>query len=91
MIIVAVIAFILIHNNEWAKSDAAALDCPQIWLKAIVELAELFGHNTLTHTNVGRLTPMKEYMYVYTRSQRSATYAVKEYRAFVGCETNGKC
>lgn len=51
MIIVAVIAFILIHNNEWAKSDAAALDCPQIWLKAIVELAELFGHNTLTHTN----------------------------------------
>lgn len=73
MIIVAVIAFILIHNNEWAKSDAAALDCPQIWLKAIVELAELFGYNTLTHTNSGRLTPMKEYMYIHVHRDRLPT------------------
>lgn len=77
--IIAVIAFIWIHNNEWANSDVAALDCPQIWPKAIAELAELFGH-----TNWGRLTtPMKEYMYVYRRSQRSATYAVKEYRVLL--------
>lgn len=73
MIIVAVIAFILIHNNEWAKSDAAALDCPQIWLKAIAELAELFGHNTLTHTNTDRLTSMKEYMYIHVHRDRLPT------------------
>lgn len=42
--IITVIAFIWIQNNEWAMSDAAALDCPQIWLKAIAELSELFGH-----------------------------------------------
>lgn len=55
--IIAVIAFIWIHNNEWAMSDTAALDCPQFWLKAIAKLAELFGH-TLSHTITGRLTPM---------------------------------
>lgn len=55
--IIAVIAFIWIHNNEWAMSDTAALDCPQFWLKAIAKLAELFGH-TLSHTTTGRLTPM---------------------------------
>lgn len=48
-----------------------------------------FWAHTIAHNH--RQTDTYVGINVYIFSQRSATYAVKEYRAFVGCETNGKC
>lgn len=48
-----------------------------------------FWEHTIAHNH--RQTDTYVGINVYIFSQRSATYAVKEYRAFVGCETNGKC